>query len=254
MTRQSIIEKTEPFYFPGGPVGCVLVHGFTGTPLEMRTLGEYLNQKGFTVLGVRLAGHATTMEDMIRTRYEDWLASAEDGYHLLRSHCTKVFMIGLSLGGAISLTLAARLPLDGVVSMSTPYQLPIRWARRNPWLVHVFSPFIKSMAKGEDNWFNPELSQSHISYERNPIRPGYELDRLLKQMQTELPLIKIPVMVIHSRDDNYILEENAELVFNAIGSDQKELVWTDNCNHVVTRDGDTSRVFEPIAAFLNNYS
>lgn len=254
MTQQTIIKRAEPFLFPRGPVGCVLVHGFTGTPLEMRAMGEFLAERGHTVIGVRLAGHATHIEDMMRTRYQDWLASAEDGYHMLRERCEKIFMLGLSLGGAISLTMANRLPLAGVVAMSTPYHLPVRWARKNPWLVHLLAPIKPSMAKNQRPWHTPGLQEDHISYSRNPVRSGYELYKLLKVMQNELPRINIPTLIVHSHDDLYILEHHADLVYNGIGSEEKQLVWTDNCSHAVTRDGDTSRVFEPIAAFLDNYS
>src|SRR3974377_2317290 len=75
----------EPFFFPGGPTGCLLVHGFTGAPKEMRWLGEYLAGQGHTVLGVRLAAHATRPEDMHRASWQDWVASVEDGWNLLCS-------------------------------------------------------------------------------------------------------------------------------------------------------------------------
>ena len=73
---------------------------------------------------MRLAGHATQPEDMIRSRYPDWLASVEDGYNLLRSSCDQVFLLGLSMGGILSLISATRLEIRGVVAMSTPYKLP----------------------------------------------------------------------------------------------------------------------------------
>ena len=57
------IPKAEPFFLPGGKTGCLVVHGFTGTPLEMRGLGDFLHQQGHTILGVRLAGHATSLKD-----------------------------------------------------------------------------------------------------------------------------------------------------------------------------------------------
>jgi len=249
-----IIERAEPFYFPGGKVGCVLVHGFTGTPFEMRSLGEFLRDKGHTILGVRLAGHATNLEAMIRTRYPDWLASVEDGYHLLHSHCEKVFLMGLSMGGVLSLTQAARLPVDGVAAMSTPYFFPVEWAGNNPWLLRLASPILRTQAKGEGNWFTPELAEDHISYERNPVRPAYELTQLLEVMRSELANIQAPALVIQSRDDDYVLEHNAEPLFASIGSRDKQLVWTDRASHVITRDGDTSRVFEPIAEFLQAHT
>jgi len=49
------IPTAEPFFFPGGKTGCVLVHGFTGSPKEMRLMGDYLNENGFSVIGIRLA-------------------------------------------------------------------------------------------------------------------------------------------------------------------------------------------------------
>ena len=59
-----ILPGAEPFFLPGGKRGVLLIHGFTGLPAEMLLLGQYLNMRGYTVLGVRLAGHATTVEDM----------------------------------------------------------------------------------------------------------------------------------------------------------------------------------------------
>src|SRR3972149_9091399 len=95
-----IIPTAEPFFLPGeaSKPGCLLIHGFTGAPKEMPGMGEYLAEHGYTILGVRLAGHATRPEDMIRSKYTDWMASVEDGYHLLRGALEKdrhVYLIGL---------------------------------------------------------------------------------------------------------------------------------------------------------------
>jgi esterase/lipase len=68
-----IVPESEPFFFPGGTTGCLLLHGFSSTPGEMRPFGKYLAEKGFAVLGVRLAGHATHPNDLKRTRWIDWL-------------------------------------------------------------------------------------------------------------------------------------------------------------------------------------
>jgi len=75
----------NPFFFEGNTTGCLLVHGFSGSPPEMRPMGVYLAEKGLTVIGVRLAGHGTTPEDMARTGWRDWVASAEEGLRALVS-------------------------------------------------------------------------------------------------------------------------------------------------------------------------
>src|ERR671918_2213655 len=106
-----IISTAEPFFFLGdsSKPACLLIHGFTGTPKEMRWMGEYLNQQDYTCLGVRLAGHATHSEDMIRSRWTDWVASVEDGYHVLCGLTDDIFLIGLSMGGALSLLMSTQL-------------------------------------------------------------------------------------------------------------------------------------------------
>src|SRR5690242_1181338 len=121
-----IIPTAEPFFFLGdsSKPACLLIHGFTGTPKEMRWMGEFLNQQGYTCLGIRLAGHATDPEDMIRSRWSDWAASVEDGYQILRGVSDTIFLIGLSMGGSLSLLMSTRLNVKGVVAMSTPYKLP----------------------------------------------------------------------------------------------------------------------------------
>ena len=254
MAQGKIIPGAEPFYFPGGPTGCLLVHGFTGTPKEMRLLGEYLNAQGHTVLGVRLAGHATDLQDMIRSRYPDWMASVEDGWNLLQNSTERIFIMGLSMGGVLSLTQAARLQVAGVVAMSTPYRFPKKWVNQFPWLLPLIAPFVPKTGKSEGVWFTPQMAESHVSYSHNPVRSAYELYKLLEIMRASLSQVRVPALVIHSKDDDYVFEQHAEPLFADIGSTQKELIWVDKANHVITRDGDTSRVFEPIAAFIQKYS
>ena len=105
-----IVPGAEPFFFPGGPVGCLLLHGFTAMPEEMRWLGEALAGHGHTVFGVRLAGHATSPADLARTRWTDWLISVEEGLAFLAGVTDQVFLVGQSMGGMIALVAAAALP------------------------------------------------------------------------------------------------------------------------------------------------
>src|SRR2546429_9501847 len=70
----------DAFSLPGSrPLGCLLVHGFTGTPEEMRPLGEALAARGFPVYAVLLAGHGTDVAELARTCWTDWFASVEAG-------------------------------------------------------------------------------------------------------------------------------------------------------------------------------
>ncbi len=123
-----ILPRGEAFLHAGGPVGCLVIHGFTGAPAEMRWFGAQMAQAGYSVVGVRLFAHATQPEDMFRARPRDWVASVEDGYHLLRGLSEQVVVMGLSLGGILSLHFASRFEVRGVVAMSVPYVLMAPWS------------------------------------------------------------------------------------------------------------------------------
>src|SRR5574341_92283 len=117
----------QPFFFRGGPTGCLLVHGFTGAPGEMRWLGEYLAAQGHTVLGVRLTGHGTSPEDLTQVTWRHWLGCAVDGWQILRDQCERVFVMGLSMGGMTAINIAAEFPAAGIVPLSTPIRLKLDW-------------------------------------------------------------------------------------------------------------------------------
>jgi len=114
------IDFKKEYFLEGGTKACLLVHGITGTPAELRELGELLNSKGYTVLGVRLKGHGTVIEDMLDCTYRDWIASAVEGFELLRKKCSKVYVIGHSMGSLIALYIEENLKADKIVTMSPP--------------------------------------------------------------------------------------------------------------------------------------
>ncbi len=254
MTSLRIIPTAEPYFWPGGPTGCLLIHGFTSTPRVVRPLGEYLHQQGHTVLGIRLSGHATGIDDMIRTRYQDWLASAEDGWHLLQGHTERIFTIGFSLGGVLSLLLASKFPVAGVVTMAAFYDMPNKLAKRLGPLLIPMSMVIPKLKKKGGGWFIPEREKEYLAYNYNPVRPAWELTLLLRQLRATLPNIHAPALIIQSKDEDYVLPYQAEMVFEHLGSEDKELFWVKGAGHIITRDGDPKKMFETIAAFVERLS
>jgi carboxylesterase len=246
-----IISTTEPFLFKGNSTGLLLIHGFTGTPKEMRWMGEYLNGQGYTCLGIRLSGHATRPKDMVRSRWTDWTASVEDGYNLLCGITDRVFLVGLSMGGALSLLMSTRLDVAGVVAMSTPLELPAKYPT---WEIRVLSLFKSYMpkAKGDPGagWFDKEAFKGHISYPLNPVRSAAELNVMLGRLNQVLPKVNVPVLLMHSKDDDYVQPENMQHIYERLGTSDKEMVWLTGSGHVVTRDAAREQVFAAAAAFL----
>jgi carboxylesterase len=249
------IPTAEPFFFPGSgknaKIGCLVTHGFTGAPKEMRWLGEYLNAQGYTVCGIRLNGHATKPEDMIRSRWQDWLLSVEDGYNLLRSCTDQVFLLGLSMGGALSLTMAGRLPVKGVVAMSTPCRLPrnplLPFARLLSWII----PYVpKGKGAPDEGWFDKAAFKQHVAYPKNPVRSAGELKKLLEVMCASLPQVTCPALLIHSRDDNYVIKDSMDTIYARLGSTDKQKLWVAGGGHVITEEPTRATVFKAAADFI----
>jgi carboxylesterase len=247
-----ILKGGEPFYFQGDEVGCLITHGFTASPQEVRELGEYLAAQGRTVLGVRLFGHATDVGDMPRARWRDWVASVEDGYQLLKDSCSKIILLGFSTGGAISLYLAHTLPIIGVVVMSTPHELPsdprIRLLRPIIRVVSIFYPF---HPKGAPDFFDPEAAKTRIQYHHYPLRSVPELDTLFQKMREVLPLLQLPVLFIHSENDKFIPPDHMDANFNLLGTKDKRKILIEGSNHIITCDAARMQVFSAANDFVN---
>ena len=105
-----LIPGAEAWSADGGPAGVLVIHGFTGNPASMRGLAEALAAAGFTVDLPRLPGHGTKVEDMIPTRFDDWLGAAEEHYAALAARFDQVVVAGLSMGGALTAWLGSEHP------------------------------------------------------------------------------------------------------------------------------------------------
>lgn len=251
---KQIIPTAEPFLFLGEPPkpACLLIHGFTGTPKEMRWMGEFLHRQGHTCLGIRLAGHATDPEDMIRSNWTDWAASVEEGYFLLRSLTANIFLIGLSMGGVLSLLASTRLDVKGVVAMSTPYKLPddprLRYV---DWISKVMPYMPKSKEEPGSGWFDKEAWKDHVAYPQNPVRSIGQLNQLLGATRAVLQDVRVPVLLIHSKDDRYVLPENLELLYaGLVNASDKTKLYITGSGHALPRDAARQQVFQSALEFI----
>lgn len=215
-------------------------------------MGKYLAAQGYPSLGVRLAGHATTPPDLKRSRYTDWLASVEDGAAMLRGCVEQLILVGLSLGGVLALLTSSRLEaVSGVVALSTIHSLPDDPRLRYVNFLSLFRPYLeKSKLPPGSGWFDAEAWKDHISYPNNVTRSIGELDKLLAEMRAELPHVRVPVLLIHSRNDTYVVPENMERLYAALASEDKEKMYVSGSGHVLTRDAARGEVFEAVLNFI----
>ncbi len=195
----------EPFDLVGdGDVGVVCVHGFTGTPYEMRYLGDALAQAGFTVRGLRLPGHGTSVDDLDRTTWLDWANAVETAYDSLRESCTRVAVVGQSLGGLLALHLASkRTDVAAVASLAAPLWLEGLSGRVAQWAANGLLGRIRAIPK----FYGSDVRDKHTraenpSYKAIPTRALAQLTTFMRLVEGELGKIKQPVLVIHGKHDH----------------------------------------------------
>ncbi len=249
------LPNAEPFFFPGNRIGCLLVHGFTGTPYEMRELGTRLAARGYTVLGPALAGHATSLEEMARTRWQDWYGTVTTAYDQLREECDAVVPIGLSLGALLSLHLAAHRPVNAVVAVSPPFGVHnplIPLFRTFPFLFN-FIPLVKKNPSENDTQ-DPSVAPRHPEYDATPTACAASLIfDLFPHLRGDLRDIRAPLLLIQSRNDRVIPPDSITLYNAQVGSTVKQVVWVERSGHLVLEDFEKEKAFACIIDFLRTH-
>jgi len=243
--------ELQPFRLRGGNRGCLLLHGFAGTPPEVRGLGEHLAAAGYDVLAPLLAGHGLTPEAMARTRWPDWVRSAEDAFRSLQGDCREVFVAGQSLGGTLALHLAATQPVNGVIAMGAMGSPRFfkDWRLR---LIGGLKYFVRWHVPDETDCDlgDPGALRSLHSYLRRPSVCIQSLLQFLRVIEAELPRISAPALILHGRRDRTVDVGNAPFILDRIGSADKRLTWFEGSGHTITVDLERNDVNATVLSWL----
>ncbi len=241
-------EGAEEFFLRGSNGRAVLLlHGYTGTPAEMRPLGDYLQQRGFTVLAVRLPGHGTSVKELETTTAGDWYREAENGCRRLLEEYGDVMVAGLSMGGLLAIRVAAKLPVKKAAFLSTPIFVT---DKRRPFFP-VLRFFIHYLPKRKKCYH--EMDKYNLSYSVMPTRPLGSLFAMLDCCRDKLlQAITIPCLVLQSRTEHTVKPESARYIYDHLGTapENKKLLWFDRSGHILTLDKERETVFASIADFF----
>ncbi|MCL4238417.1 MAG: alpha/beta fold hydrolase [Anaerolineae bacterium] len=237
-----------PFFLSGGPVGVLLIHGFTGSPPEMRRLGDFLYGEGLTVSAPLLPGHGTTVADCNSVRWQQWTAHVEGALDDLRARCATVFVGGLSMGGVLALHLAAQHPdLAGALLYAPAIQLSNGWGR---WIAPLLKHVRRTMPKDKDSWADPDARALGWSYREYPVAGAHQLFRLIAHVRRALPRVTVPLLIVTSQADRTVPPAVADLIARSVATQNITRLNLERSSHVVTLDADWQLVAEQSVAFI----
>ena len=246
-------------------LGVLLIHGLTGSAAEMFPVAEALVGR-YPLWVARVAGHDTTVEELARTSWRDWHASAERGLDGLSRVVSRVAVVGLSMGAmlAIRLATAHRERVAGVGLLSPAVALRRPWARRLRVPLRMLAAFDARMpplqrllarsvaTKGNSDIADLAVRAAHPGYRQVPLRALLNLLVLQRLAWHAAPALTQPALVIHAVQDHTCPIEAARLLFARLGGTEKRMVELAECFHVVTVDCERARVIAEVERFLGD--
>jgi carboxylesterase len=273
----------KPFLFEGatsGHIGVLCLHGFTGSPAEMRPLGSFLAGCGYTAFGPVLPQHGGLPHELKGAKWRQWAVAAHDALDQLAGRCEHVFVAGLSMGGLLSLHLAAcechcapresrRTPIRGIVVMAAPAALKdsraslVRFGR---FLVPYYYPlkganfsdpaFRKNLQRRAGNgqpvnFDDPRVQKEIVNGVRIPLGAIHEVLQLNAVVVRELPRVQVPALFLQGRKDRTVSPDSADVLAGRVGSQDKRVIWYENSAHELPLEPDAPAMFDEIQRFIS---
>ncbi len=245
-----LMPGAEPYSHDAGDVGVLLLHGFTGSPKSMRPWGEFLASHDITVRVPRLPGHGTRWQDMNITTWQDWYAEVDRSFREVSARCSQVFVMGLSMGGSLTLRLAELKgdAIRGIVLVNPA----VHSERPDRFALPVIKHFIGSFP-GISNDIN-KPGQDEGAYDRIPLKAAHSLTHLWSAVKSDIAAVDQPLLLFRSKVDHVVEASNAAWILSHVSStDVREVVLMDSF-HVATVDYDAELIFEQSLQFVRERS
>lgn len=230
--KNGIIIGAEPIFIDNGnEIGILLIHGFSSSPNDFKKLSEFLAKKNITVYAPLLPGHGTSPRDLKNIRYEEWQDSVQKALNQLNTK--KKFILGYSMGGTLTLDLASKNDLDGIIVINSAIFLANRYL---PFIPIVM--LTQSYTSKKPETIVQLINEDRIVYDVNPLSSIIELEKLIKYL--DLTRITEPILIFQSENDDIILPKSADFIYNEVNSQNKELIFLTNSTHTKIQEEDRS--------------
>ena len=235
-------------------IGVVLVHGFTGSPYEVRYLGEQLARAGFTVRAPLLPGHGTSLEDLDATTWKDWTEAVERAVDSMRVRCRRIAVVGQSLGGLLALHLAShRSDVACVASLAAPLWLEGLSARVATWTTQGALRGVRAIPKfGGSDVRDKRAKRENPCYPAIPTKALGQLLEFFPIVKEALPRVTQPVLVLHAIQDHTAPVACAQTIAEATRAVRVRLL--PESFHLIAVDVERDIVAAEVTQFIRRYA
>jgi carboxylesterase len=234
-------------------IGILLVHGFNGSTNDFAELTAILHKQGFVTRNMLLPGHGNVpIHEMYTLGWHDWSDAVTKELLLLQEQCERVFLIGHSMGGALSLHVAAHHQVAGMVIMCAPIHL-------NSWLylpaVRIAKRFAPSVPSLPGDIRDRNSRQRYDQGVRRPtaFAPVESMLMNLPTLRAELPHVTAPILLMNAAHDRVVPPRDTITIYHLLGSSDKHLVTMRHSSHVIMHDRERAEVFDRTITFIQTH-
>ncbi|KJD52937.1 carboxylesterase, partial [Bacillus amyloliquefaciens] len=229
----------------GGKKAVLLLHGFTGNTADVRMLGRYLNEKGYTCHAPQYKGHGVPPEELLSTGPEDWWKDVMNGYEYLKSEgYEQIAACGLSLGGVFSLKLGYTVPIKGIVPMCAPMYI-----KSEETMYEGVLEYARNYKKFEGKAAE-QIDAEMEEFKKTPMNTLKALQDLIADVREHVDMIYSPTFVVQARHDHMINTDSANIIYNEVETDDKQLKWYEESGHAITLDKEREALHKDVYQFL----
>lgn len=245
----AIAPQAQPFLLPGtGPAALLFLHGFTASPSEVAPTARLIHESGNTTIqGILLPGHGTVPMDLNKTRWLDWYRAVEDGCHHLLEEYDQVYLAGLSMGGLLALYAGLKVEgLKGIVSINAPLFI------RNSWKVRIAPLLQRCRSCWPKEKVEADLrEQERFAYDCYPLKALSSMLTLRRKLMNGLPAMKLPLLIMQSKQDESVLMESAYYISRRCRQAQVRVLELPRSKHVATMGVEKEMIAQEIQCFIN---
>lgn len=241
----AVLPGAEPFSAEGGPTGVLFVHGFTGSPSSLRDLAHAAAAAGHSVELPLLPGHGTSVEDLDRCGWPDWVDAVVTGHDELSRRVDHVVVVALSAGGAWSVGVVAEREVAGFMAIN-PFVMPLD----HDVVTRVDDALASGVTAAPGD--GPDIAKegvAEVSYDATPLRALLRLNDGLAGLAPQLARITAPVLIATSRDDRVISPANSDHLAAAVSGPVTRM-RLERSRHVATQDHDQPVLISAMLTFV----
>ncbi|MEC5189523.1 esterase/lipase [Geobacillus thermodenitrificans] len=224
-------------------IGCLCIHGFTGSPEEVAPLANYLRERtSWIVETPTLPGHGDKLQ-LKGVTYNQWITASEQAFQALAQRCDTVYVIGFSMGGVIAVYLAEKYPVARLVLLSAAFYYV------NPR--QLWRDIREIFANG---WRGAQEHPLFLRYRNKmmatPFSAVREFRKLVRHVRPLLPCVQAPVLIVQGEKDGIVPLKSAYYLYEKIGSAEKTLLLLPDSYHHVCHSANRHVLFAETEKFL----